>query len=1061
MSTLKEEKNKYQEENERIKVFLKIKPSLSTDKILFNISSDRRTISLLDNISLDDSKKTKKIEMDKIFTKNDVNSYIYEEIMRNCVKNSLDGENFTFISYGDSNSEKHNLIIGTPDCYENINNRGLLPRFLESYINKIESDEILSDNISINISYMLINNNNLIDLSQLMGREKKTLEKITRDELIKKYSKEIKVDEKNKNILKSIIKTPIEKANDSLFFLLQILNLFYKLEANNSHFLTWSYFIIIIYVTDNNGKSISTINFIIMPGNELLLHKLPKTKSFYGGNRKDNIGNALRNNANELSYTIEDILEYLDVKHLNENKDNNNENKKNLNKEIKSKLFNLIGTLAFDVNNKKTHYKRKYIVIGSIFGNSGFISNTKDTLYFLFQCQKFSQQKLVNKNKEEFFDSSFCEEKLRIKDLQIYDLESKLKTQEAKLEELNNLMDSKDENIKALQANYKKQIDLLKEELEFSGDINNLLTGNKKTYEYMYSLKIRSTTDNNKLKNLKIEELKKQITQIETVIKQLKTLLDVKRNDSTMLEILRTVREAKEKKKKDVEIRNALALQIEDMANKNKILENKILGFKNEINVKKKLLSSLPNIFNENMDAKNDLNTFENRINDINNDYEIKFIGNNNEDGIKKLKTDENNEKNIIIDKYENIMEQNKKEIIKIGNKYDNLNVNFKIKRNGYLDELVRLYKFIINIIKLYQKIFVSNCSVFMKKEKFNKLLEKEEKEINCIVYPFLYDELGKIGFGHFQLNNKRIKSKIKIIKSKYYKDIKEEEDSNYKYEENEKRDFLDKNKRNERIQKIIEKIKNGSEGDDEKTNKNIPLVTEIIDQRKKAFHGIEKKTEIQLVSMSREMLQQYSKNFTEKISSIEDYINHYIEIFDNNIEFNPVQEKINEIKTKLKVLNNKISQMSYKYQNNNIAFENGDKVIQRLKNENYLLKKQIYDIDKKNIFSTITPSITNNHNHLNIFKKRNNSNKNNLKLKLFNSNNYNTIMTTASSNNGLLGPIGITEQNYTLSKIKERSTLDINDQYSYTNRGDFFKNRPISSYNTINPYYIVAENLK
>jgi len=133
MSTLKEEKNKYQEENERIKVFLKIKHSLSTDKILFNISSDRRTISLLDNISLDDSKKTKKIEMDKIFTKNDVNSYIYEEIMRNCVKNSLDGENFTFISYGDSNSEKHNLIIGTPDCYENINNRGLLPRFLESY----------------------------------------------------------------------------------------------------------------------------------------------------------------------------------------------------------------------------------------------------------------------------------------------------------------------------------------------------------------------------------------------------------------------------------------------------------------------------------------------------------------------------------------------------------------------------------------------------------------------------------------------------------------------------------------------------------------------------------------------------------------------------------------------------------------------------------------------------------------------------------------------------------------------------------------------------------------
>ena len=182
MSTSIEDINQYQNENERIKVYLKIKPSLASDKIFYNVSSDKKTISLLDNITLDDQKKSKKIEIDKIFTNNDENSYIYEEIMRNCVKNSLDGDNFTFISYGDSNSEKHQLIIGSSDCYENINNRGLLPRLLESYVNKIDSDEILSDTISLNISYMLINNNNLIDLSQLMGRENKDLEKITKDE---------------------------------------------------------------------------------------------------------------------------------------------------------------------------------------------------------------------------------------------------------------------------------------------------------------------------------------------------------------------------------------------------------------------------------------------------------------------------------------------------------------------------------------------------------------------------------------------------------------------------------------------------------------------------------------------------------------------------------------------------------------------------------------------------------------------------------------------------------------------------------------------------------------
>ena len=204
----------FSEESERIKVFLKIKPSLASDKIFYNVSTNKKTISLLDNVTLDDPKKSKKIQIDKIFTHKDENSYIYEEIMLNCVKNSLNGDNFTFISYGDSNSEKHQLIIGTPDSYDNINNRGLLPRLLDSYINKIDSNEILSDTISLNISYILINNNNLIDLSQLMGRENKTLEKITRDELINKYSKEIKIDDKNINYLKSIKKIPIDKAND-------------------------------------------------------------------------------------------------------------------------------------------------------------------------------------------------------------------------------------------------------------------------------------------------------------------------------------------------------------------------------------------------------------------------------------------------------------------------------------------------------------------------------------------------------------------------------------------------------------------------------------------------------------------------------------------------------------------------------------------------------------------------------------------------------------------------------------------------------------------------------
>ena len=83
MNTLKEDKNEYEDENERIKVYLKIKPSLASDKIFYNVSKDKKILSLLDNLSLDDNKKTIKIEVDKIFTNKDENSYLYEEIARN------------------------------------------------------------------------------------------------------------------------------------------------------------------------------------------------------------------------------------------------------------------------------------------------------------------------------------------------------------------------------------------------------------------------------------------------------------------------------------------------------------------------------------------------------------------------------------------------------------------------------------------------------------------------------------------------------------------------------------------------------------------------------------------------------------------------------------------------------------------------------------------------------------------------------------------------------------------------------------------------------------------
>ena len=1055
MNTLNEDNNEYEDENERIKVYLKIKPSLASDKIFYNVSKDKKILSLLDNLTLDDHKKSKKIEVDKIFTHKDENSYIYEEIMRNCVKNSLNGDNFTIVSYGDSYSEKHQLIIGSPDCYENINNRGIFPRLLESYIDKIDSNEILSDTISLNLSYIMINDNNLIDLTQLMGIEKNTLEKLSKEEYLRKYSKELKIDEKNNlntaNLLKSIKKIPVEKVNDSLFFLLQTLSLLNKLEASNNHFLTWSYFLILLYVTDNNGKTVSTISFIILPGNEILLLRHARTKSIVSDLRRESISVSLKVNATECFNAIEDILDNLAVKNeenikKEKTKDLPRKSKIENKKEIKSKLFNLIGKLSFDVNNKSAQYDRKYIIIGSMFGNSGYISNTKDTLYFLTLCKKLSGQKISNNKRKSFIDTNFFKEKLKAKNDQIYDLESKLKTQESKVNELNTLMESKEENYKALQENYKVQIKSLKEELGFYGDINNLLKKDEKSEDYEFTLKVRNLTENNKLKTMKIEELKEQITKIETVIQQLRTLLDVKENDFTMLDIVRSVREAREKKKEDMKVINKTGDKIEELQKKNKILENKINGIKNEINSKKNIINALPEIFTNNMNVQKNLENLENKVKD--NNGTDKWFGENNTEIINRLKSESDKEKIMIINKYENILNQNKNNIKDQDKRLNNITEEFKIIKNKYLDEMVIIYKGIINIINYYGKVFQSNNNIFINKNKFDKILDKEEKTINPITLPLLYNELGKIGYGHFQLNTKKIKPDKKVIKSKYYKNIVEDIDIEKENDkiENKKLNYTNKTERNKRINNIfniLSKENNLKSCDDLK----LPLNKEMLDKKEIIFSKLQKKTDNQLINMETEDIQQYCKKNMKKMSEIENFINTYFKGKNKLDIFDPTKERVEEINKKLKIINDNIQILNTKYNNNTVLFEKKEKIVQNLRNENNILKKKIHEKTKnKSLLSGKSRPI-------------NQFNKHNSQLKVQNL--YNSILTTSSSNNKK-GNNHFLIPDTTKGFSDNNSTRGTNEKIDFNLTENNIHNlkRPVSSINKINPYFLVAENL-
>ena len=268
------------QQNQKLKVYLKIKQTSAKDTLFFNISESKKYVTLIEDKRNRNNKPKAStpdkinINYDKIF-RNEENSYIYEEIMLNTVKESLQGKNFTFISYGDSKSEKLDLIIGNNDCYDNIARRGLFPRLLTALIDLIDSTEDLCNNISISLSYFVLTDGKIIDLCQLIGLigKKKKVEKYNKEKFIKEYAKEIKNDS---NALKHIKKLPCENAKDALFMLLQFMNFLDKIgnddDTNmNNEFLQLNYFNTIIYITDNNGKN-TTLSFIILPCNDIIIN---------------------------------------------------------------------------------------------------------------------------------------------------------------------------------------------------------------------------------------------------------------------------------------------------------------------------------------------------------------------------------------------------------------------------------------------------------------------------------------------------------------------------------------------------------------------------------------------------------------------------------------------------------------------------------------------------------------------------------------------------------------------------------------------------------------------
>ena len=895
------ESNDLSKKTDRLKVFLKVKNPVSADKPYYTISKDKKLISLHDKIIKEESSKSQKIELDCIFEDRENEITIYNEYCKSCISDGLDGLNYTFISYGDSTSEKTELITGNNE----LNNKGLYYHLLNNYYNRIKKE---NSNYALFLSNVMIYGSSLIDISLLMNKDEKTININSLKDLIMRNCKEININEPN--LLKNIKKNECIKVDDNSNFITQLLSTLKKLEETDNHlFFSRAYFCFIIYLYDKKeNKNISSLNFIIIPGNESLTTKVTNPNNA----KRENISNT--KNVVELSYTLEDIIRHLETKSENERLD-----KTNLNR---SKFMAVIGGIAFDEGNLEAQFDRKFRIMGSIFANTGLYYNTKDTLYFLFRCKKISRQKLnpstalkilthnskkktERKKKDPISTANASkktknelEEKLRIKDDQIYDLESKLKMQETKVAELNSRLENKDVNLKNIQNNYKKQIECLKNALGFKGDLNILLSKDQYTKEYRNALNIRNTMKTNKEKSEVIQKLEDKISELNKEKMELQKMLEDQKNDKVLLRLISDKKNENIGENNNDEI-NKLSLlekdfnnnnkKIEELKNKNEELQKILEKYNKENDNNIKLIHNLPMVIEKNIQnfqAETKKNNENNAV------LKQKFI-----EEAKNISIKCEKERKQIIEKYENSIKQNQNEIDnqnKVISEFETKNISDK---NRIINELIQLHKNLINIITAYKNSFSEKNinaastnltqAMYKQKDELETFLEKEVKTINKRQYPILFEELkarGENVYADFEINKEDSKKKIT------------------------------------------------------KNIENIPK-SEIVF---KFFEDREKKTETEIENMNKDQLISYSTKFLNRLSEVETYLDKFIQ-YKKVCEIpEEDKERVEEYNKKLAKANELVKELTTKYNKSKLFIEKNNNIIQQLNQENLLLKQKL-----------------------------------------------------------------------------------------------------------------------
>ena len=596
-------------QEESIKIYLRIKKPKIIDIPYYDIDINKNIFSLHNEMKK--SNESFDIILNKIFTEEDNNSFIFKHTCSKVIKESLSGISFCFISHGETVSDKLNTLIG--DITNNNNDeeyKGIFPTILYELYNENENKKINSD-ISLNFSFICINNNKLIDLNNFIEKDITNFKG-------ENFLKEGKKIQNNKKLIKYIKKLPINNYKNILSFIVNNISLFIKLEKeNNDNFYSTSHIIIIIYINNSKGETISTLTFILLNGSE----KLNIVENTINMNRKSIDYNNLnpdikkksisaskyaictQNTYNSIIYLIKQNKRI----NMNNNFKNEEEEEYNINMKESKYICNLTAVLyyiCFDWKIKNI----KYLIFGNIYPNIGYYQNIKDSIFFLYEFYKIIHKKGEQNLLNDINKSNSYSEDYEILNTSLFELEYKVKQQNQIINALNELLNKKNKKISLIQKEYNNQVNQLKKSLGFVGDINILLSGYEFTPESVRARKIRESNSTISALYDKIKKLENKLKKSNDEIEKLKTKKEIANNDEIMVKYFQSAKEIEENKineRKD----NSYILQKLNNLEKELINKNKIINkLQQDLDTKNKVIKKFSNLIYVNKDNINDMN---------------------------------------------------------------------------------------------------------------------------------------------------------------------------------------------------------------------------------------------------------------------------------------------------------------------------------------------------------------------------------------------------------------------------------------------------------------------